>query len=360
MHLVFVDIVYGYGADRPEADAPLGGTTSAVCFLARELVKAGHRCTFFNTIKEPQTSHGIEAQPLDRLIAVLADPDISAVIFCGRWKAEMVNVVRQATRAPLLAWMHESTFHPKLVPVADAFDGIVFVSEWQQRINQSQVPKHWKQAVLRNAMNPAAENAGDHAKASPPLLIYAGGAARGVFHLPPILEKLGQLQKNFDVEIYCNTNPSGDATQDEKYISFLRSLPHIKHVGMVGQRKLIERMKVASVFISPNPWPETSCIALIEAMACGLSSIITNRAALPETASGFARVIAIEDIDHPMRFDMPVPHELFAGAVSDAMNDLGTDDDIKKRSKQVAYFNAHYQWKQRVEAWLDFVKSFTA
>ena len=45
----------------------------------------------------------------------------------------------------------------------------------------------------------------------------------------------------------------------------------------------------------------------------------TNRAVLPETGEGFAQHIPIEDADNPMRFDMPMPYELFAEAIDTTM-----------------------------------------
>ena len=76
MHLAFVDIVYDYTADRPDSDAPLGGTTSAICFLARELVKLGVFCTFFNKIAKPGEAHGIPSLPLEALIDERANPKL--------------------------------------------------------------------------------------------------------------------------------------------------------------------------------------------------------------------------------------------------------------------------------------------
>jgi len=365
MRLAFVDITYGYAADRPEAVEALGGTTSAVCFLARELVKTGVDCSFFNKIDAPRTVHGIPALPLQALADAVHDPSYSAFIFCGRWMEDMVRLIKGSTKAPLIAWMHESTFNPKLVPMLDEFNAIAFVSEWQQRINQPFVKPHWKQIVARNAMNPLAANMFSpaekicDAKIKPPILFYAGSFPRGAFHLPKVLERLRAAQSDFSVEVFCNINPSNHEESDAKYIAWMRSLPGITHVGMVGQTELVRRMKTAAFMMAPNPWPETSCIAMIECMAAGLSVITTNRAALPETTSGFARQVAIEDADHSLRFDAPIDYVKFAAVVDEAMREWVQQPDVteQKLRKQVDYFNAHYQWSQRVAPWVEFVKS---
>jgi glycosyltransferase involved in cell wall biosynthesis len=365
MHLAFIDIAYGYKADRPDTDEPLGGTTSAICFLARELVKAGVSCSFFNKIKESQTAHGIPAHPLDQLMPALASTPFTAVIFCGRWIEGMVQLIHEATSAPLIAWMHESTFNPQLVPALDIFDAIAFVSEWQKRVNQVYVKPHWKQVVLRNAMNPKAatlfSDAGSilEAKTKPPVLLYAGSFARGAFHLPKILDFLQPKHQDFTLEIFSNTDPSKDPAKDALYIDWLRKRPHITHVGMVGQNTLLDRMKRATLLLAPNPWPETSCITLIEAMASGLDALTTNRAALPETGHGFNRMIPIEDPDHLLRFDMPIDLEAFANLADATLTEWQEKPALveARLRTQVQYFHDHYQWKNRVQPWVQFIES---
>jgi glycosyltransferase involved in cell wall biosynthesis len=361
LHLAFIDVSYGYTAD------PLGGTTSAVCFLARELVKAGVACTFFNTIDRPRMAYDILSLPLKALADARSDPSISAFIFCGRWLEGLVQLVRESTKVPLIAWMHESLFDNELAPASRAFDAVAFVSEWQQRINQALVRQHWKQVVLRNAMNPQAAalfTRGESilaSKTNPQILLYAGVFQRGAFHIPKLLDCLRPQQGEFSVEIYCNTNPSNDAASDTAYISWLRGLPNIHHVGMVGQSELVHRMKAASVMLAPNLWPETSCIAMIESMAAGMSVVTTNRAALPETAAGFAHLIPVTDIDHPASFDSPLPYESFANAVSKAMNTIRIHPETEAILRtQVDYFLARYQWAQRVAPWLDFIQSLSS
>src|ERR1700742_3708392 len=207
MHLAFVDIVYDYTADRPDTAAALGGTTSAVCFLARELVKTGVECTFFNKIKTPGEAHGIPSLPLEALIDERANPKYSAFIFCGRWSDWLVGHIREQAKAPFIVWMQESLFAPPLTPAMQAFDAIVFNSEWQKKINQRHVMPHWKQTVIRNAMNPRFANLyapGESilgAKAKPPVLLYAGVTPRGAFHLPKILDHLRPKGTDFSMEI---------------------------------------------------------------------------------------------------------------------------------------------------------------
>jgi len=364
MRLAFIDFVYFYDAARPEVDEPLGGTTSAICFLAREMVKTGIACTFFNRVPAPQEAHGIKSLPLQALSEELGKTPYDAYIFCGRWTAELVGLVRVHTKAPLIAWMHESLFAPPMTPALESFDGVVYVSEWQKKTNQPAARPKWRQTVIRNAMNPALRGIRESvwtAKEKPPVLLFAGSFARGAFHVPPLLDKIRAKRTDFSVEMYCNLNPSRDAEKDAAYIEWLRGQSNIAHVGMVGQLKLIERMQRASVMLMPNPWPETSCISLIEGMAAGLDVVLSDRAALPETASYYGRQIPIDLRDDPLRFDMAIDYDAFAEAVLEAMA-ARERDPLKLEAKlreQVGYFQKNYQWEQRVAPWVTFIKNLS-
>ena len=239
MRLAFIDFIYHYDAARPDSDEPLGGTTSAICFVARELVKNGAACTFFNRVSQPRQAHGIASLPLQALGHEIERGGFDAYIFCGRWTAELVNLVRAHTKAPLIAWAHESAFRAPMTPALEAFDGVVFVSEWQQRVNQTVVKPHWKQIVIRNAMNPAVATSFPSggkilpSKQVPPIMLFAGSFARGAFHIPPLLDKVRQQRNDFTVEMFCNLDPSRDVEKDTTYINWIRGLPNITHVGMV-------------------------------------------------------------------------------------------------------------------------------
>ncbi len=363
MRLAFIDFIYGYDAARPDASEPLGGTTSAACFLARAMVNAGIECDFFNRIDAPREAFGIESHPLQSLSEKIADDAFDAYIFCGRWTADLVGLMRKNTKKPLIAWMHESAFAEPMTPALEAFDGVVFVSEWQRRINAASIKEHWACAVIRNAMNPAAQDLFQEgesvlaAKTKPPVLLYAGGFARGAFHIPLLLDEIRKVRSDFSVEVYCNLNPSRDAASDAAYIEWFKSRPNVAHVGMVGQRELIGRMKKAAVMIAPNPWPETSCIAMIEGLASGCDTVATARAALPETASGFARLVPIELQDEPKRFDMPLDLKKFAGEVLAALQERDEKpEEVESRlRRQINYFRDNYRWSQRVEPWVTFI-----
>jgi len=363
VHIAFVDITYGYTADRPELDEPLGGTTSAVCFLAQALQKAGVTCTIFNKVTAEAVAHGIRSLPLEALTEERHSPVYSAFVFCGRWADWLVAHIAEATRAPLIAWMHESQFGGELVPPLPQFKGIVFVSDWQARVNQAFVGVGQKTAVIRNAMGgryeamfppdvPITAN-------KKPLAVYIGSTPRGLVHLPALWPLLQAACPTLELQIYSNPDLiSRNPAEGAAFAEHLRAMPNVTHVGMVGQPTLAEALRHASFYLAPNPYPETSCIALIESMAAGLCCITTNRAALPETAHGYSTLFPIAEADDPLVFTQPLDVSAFAQKALTVIQDrLAQPQQWEEKLRtQISYFQAHYCWSERVHPWLDFLK----
>lgn len=363
MHIAFVDIAYGYTVDRPEADAPLGGTTSALCFLARALKEAGHNCTIFNKIETPGTAFGIESLPLEALTEARYNSIYDAFIFCGRWTDWLVQLIAEATSAPLIAWMHESCFGGDLVPPLPQFNGIAFVSAWQAGINRPFLLPLQRSAVLRNAMGPF------YATMFPPgtpifavknpEAVYIGATPRGLLHLPAIWPLIHTSCPELTLQIYANPAPSRDTELNARFAAQLRAMPGVTHVGMVGQPRLAEALRQASLYFGPNPYPETSCIALIESMASGLCCVTTARAALPETAHGYATLLSVAAPDDPQLSTDPFDHNAFAHAAIDIVRDRWESPQKweQKLRAQVTYFQTHYLWRDRVTPWVEFITS---
>ena len=62
--------------------------------------------------------------------------------------------------------------------------------------------------------------------------------------------------------------------------------PAITYHGAKSNAEVREALKESHIFAFPSIWPETSCLAMIEAMASGTHVVHSNLGALPETSGG--------------------------------------------------------------------------
>lgn len=363
LKIAIIDIAASYAADAP-LKGPLGGTQAAVCYLAAALAARGHAITLINQNREPTNVLGVQNMPPEKLDEQGACDSFDVLVFNGRWTEKMVRVLSKKTRAPFIGWMHEAAFNDPWCLPLPFFHSIVFVSAWQHRLNAPLLPKDTRGVVHKNAVAPFFHGMFPHGqsisahKTAPPHIAYCGSSKRGLFYLPALLPALYAARPDLRFSIFSECVVGTSETENEGLRASLAALPGVVWVGGLPQHELAQQLAHASYFISPNHYPETFCIALAEAMAAGCVPIITARAALPDTAAGFATLVPVENADSPDYLVDGLDLGAFLNATLNtiaAHEALAADDKEKKLRMQVDFTNAHYCWDTRAaewEAWL--------
>jgi hypothetical protein len=88
-------------------------------------------------------------------------------------------------------------------------------------------------------------------------------------------------------------------------------------------------------------------------MAAGLHPIITRRAALPETAAGFASMAPFDQPDHPDWLPRGLDVLQF---IETAIAAIGQSHKAQ-RDTQMAFARAEYDWAKHAKSWLDYLKA---
>jgi glycosyltransferase involved in cell wall biosynthesis len=156
-------------------------------------------------------------------------------------------------------------------------------------------------SVHRNAIAPCFEGLFSgrdelaRAKGSQLTLCYTSTPFRG---LDVLLSAFPEVQVEFpeaELEVFSSMKVY---QQDEPGDAFAplydrcRATPSVHYAGSVPQPRLAEELKAASILAYPNTFAETSCIAVMEAMAAGLFVVTTDLGALPETTMGFGALVS--------------------------------------------------------------------
>jgi glycosyltransferase involved in cell wall biosynthesis len=359
LSIAFIDIATAYNAATPYAQA-LGGTQAAVCYLSAELAKAGARVTLINQNRTAGEKLGVHHLPPEALDDDKILGNFSHLVLNGRWTDKLTRSLKKRASAPLIGYMHEACFQDPYILPCTEFSGFVFVSDWQRNLNLPRVPEQAKTEVIPNGIAPAFRALEGEKQARDFTAIYAGSSKRGLLFLPEIIPLLHRAHPGLRFEIYNDGVIGTDEKANEDFRARLKVLPAISHVGAVDQDTLAERMARGTFLLSPNTYPETFCIVLAEAMSAGLFCITTARAALPDTAGGFAPLMEVEGKDDPTWLAQGLNPEDFADFAAQEITRWMEKPEAEKdrhRQAQAAFARTRYDWKQHAKRWQIFLES---
>lgn len=365
MRLAFIDaIAWDYNVHTPY-EAPLGGSQSALCYLASHLAASNHQIWLINNGTAQGKFDGVEHLNLPKVGAEHLDSlglDACIVLNDSRIGREVRDLV--GARVPIILWVHADTHARSTAPlkdeiVAGRFDAFVFVSEWQrQRYLMSFGLTPGRTRVLRNAVAPVFEHRLDDGQCilptmrEPPVLVYTSPPTRGLSLLVEAWPEIRRHAQNARLKVFSSMGVHRAPESDEliDLYACCRTTPGIEYVGSVSQSALAREMKGAAIFAYPTAVAETSCIAALEAMASGAVVITSDYGALSETTNGFGRLICA-DAD-PSRY-----LARFVTAVHLALDQIAERDPRLERNlrAQVAFINDRYTWRQRAQDWIDWL-----
>ena len=338
------------GRTRPPRERGLGGTESAIVYLAEALARLGHRVVVLNHCETPTEYQGVEYARWETLATrALADrPDV--LVGVRYWQ-----LIGRARLAPLqLLWTGDAFDQPFLEGLADPaaraqIDFLMLQSDWQASTFQAAfgLPS-WR--ILRTRLGPAAT--ADTA-AQPPApgrrprkLAYASTPFRGLDVLLEAFPAIRAACPDAELDVFSSMGVYGlSAAEDEKQFGALyakASQPGVNLVGSLPQPELARRLEQVRVLAYPNHFAETFCIAAIEAQAAGCAVVTSTLGALPETV-GEGGVCIAEQPGTPA----------FQKAFVDECVRLLTDEDAWHRTSERAIERAWgtYGWPVIAAGW---------
>lgn len=290
----FIDSI-PFGPGEIDGTKSLGGSESACVGLARALQARGHRVHIFTTqLAEdaPRVDQvGVNWHPASALL------DITRVIEWDVFVAlRMPMIFASDIRARLrVLWnqdlMNTESYKKAVMANAFAIDRIAYVSAYHRQQWEGWLPElkpfGW---VTKNGFDPAHVPA-DAAK-DPNRIIHISRPERG---LGPLLEMWPAFRaKHPDAVLQvCRYSSMYDAQGwgavcaafDRRLAAIHAEVGGIEFLGELGKPALYRAIAEAAVMWYPGvpDFAETSCIAAIEAQACGTPFVGSYKGALPET-----------------------------------------------------------------------------
>jgi glycosyltransferase involved in cell wall biosynthesis len=270
----------------------LGGTESAIIYLAEALARRGHRVVVLNNCGEPGLFGGVEYARWETLpTRCLADrPDV--VVGVRFWQS-----IGKARFAPLqIFWTGDAFDQPFVEQLGDRqaraeIDFFMLQSDWQAETFQTHhgVPA-WQ--IVRTKLGFAASTVDPPAAPSRPVararkLAYASTPFRGLDVLLDLFPCIRAACPDATLDVFSSMQVYGMSAADDRrqFAAVYRKAkqPGVNLLGSLPQIELAERLAESRILAYPNHYAETFCIAAIEAQAAGCAVVTSAFGALAET-----------------------------------------------------------------------------
>ncbi len=350
-------------------ESPLGGSESAMCYLAEALASRGHEVSLFVHSDMSGVIRGVRHIPIKK-ISGKDFKGIDVVVIQNTPEAGKQIKMLSGKKTKIVLWMEHAADQPAVeclddISVIDLFDSIVFVSFWQMREFLRNFDIDSKECfILRNAVSPVFEKMfgeGERIfekKMSPPVLAYASTPFRGLDRLLGIFPVVREAIPDVRLEVFSSlavyqTDEETDKKNYGELYDLCQKTDGVELVGSLSQTQLAYRLKPVSIYVYPNTFPETACTSVMEAMAAGCRVITSNLGALPETTAGFGVTVdfALEREEFERKFAL----EIITMLREYQSGEYQKIDDLL--SRQVYFTNNAYTWQKRAEEWEFFVQN---
>lgn len=319
----------------------LGGSETAGLSMAKALAKQGHNVILFcNTTDTGKKADDVIYMPLDSFHSFVTTSPIDIVI--GQRMPELF-AVKMTSKLNIL-WCHDLA----MLRNADKFKSVLWNVDKVMTVSQYMTDQYKEVYGLPDELFWTTRNGIDLAMidrmfGDNPLmtrkskqLVYASRPERGMdVLLESIMPKLWERDSEITLKVcgYDNTTPEMKPFHDYLHGLIAQSGGRVEWVGNLTKEQLYKLYAESTVYVYPTPSPrakefcEVSCITAMEAMACGLPFITSNRGALPETLDKDATIIVEGD---PWTEDY---QNAFVDAVMKVVSPSIINEDIEENRK---------------------------
>jgi len=274
---------------RTPFERSLGGSESAMVFMARELARRGHRVRVYCRCERPGEYDGVAYHDLTEFGEFVETGDCDVFACCRHLRGLTAPIRSKAN----VLWNHDVMVKPvagHVMSLMYKLDRLFVLSQFQKQQFQRQldVPDE-RYLVTRNGVDLAlVDESIAGVERDPNRLMYTSRPERGLDVLLTMWPEMKQRRPELRLAIAHYENPGADAQMAE-YIGTLRrvaeQLPEVEFLGPLSKKDLYREVAGSALVVYPAAFPEVSCISMIEAAACGTPVVTSRYCALKETVA---------------------------------------------------------------------------
>ena len=327
---------------------PLGGSESSIVYMARELRRQGHDVTVYCKTPEVSVAPGYlhyyqffsdyTSMPWDVVISFRSfDP-----FLLGRVAPRMIYWTGDASDQEVLKHFE----HPAL---QENVDLVFCVSEWHRRsfIEKFHLPSE-KVVATRNGFCP--ELISDASPREWTRCAYSSTPFRGLEILLKIFPQMRASFPHLCLDVFSSMKVYGWKSEDDqkefRSIYEAAKQPGVQWHSSVPQPALLQSLGKTGLFLYPNTFDETSCIAAIEAQASGCVVVTSAKAGLNETVQNGKTGICLPGDPVSENYQRE-----FVSTVGSLLRNPDRMLEISDAAKQRAF--DLYTWGRIASEWID-------
>jgi hypothetical protein len=253
-----------------------------------------------------------------------------------------INVLKDYDKE-IIIWMHNTVvqFHPAVKEllydedISKKIKYIICVSEYHKNVVLSELPESYanKIVVIPNAIEPLNPLPNKFTSVDKVKIIHASSPDRGMVQL---LSSLRYVEEDFELNIYNNFYPE---TENNLHPLLLND-PRVNFYGKTPRKIVYKAFEESHIHAYPSSYPETSCLAQMEALSAGCLSVYTDLGALAETSLGYGDMVTAG-----------IKPSEFAKYLSMAIKKIKMGFDS---GNQVSDINATFSWEAAKQNWINF------
>lgn len=323
--------------DPDSVNGGITGSEEAVIYMSKALADLGYHVTVLGYPPSGSKHTGKDANP--RFVPLSHMPnkpfDI-AISWRMPWKGKEI---RKRGASKVYLWPHDTYHSPLTKEQIMAFDGVLWISNWQREDWCSFNPffAHFK-PIFGNGL-PQDQFPEVVVRNNPYSCIYGSNYARG---LEILLDNWPEVKKEFPeatLDIYYGWEHWGLLTPEQEQkmrgqVADLAPLGVVEH-GLVSHEELTKAYANASFWTYPCICPEVFCITAIRAQSSGAIPVIIQGSGLKETVRHGYFCESAEDY-------LP----LLLKAMSDAKG-----VEVEKRKRMRDFILENYTWEGLALQW---------
>lgn len=344
MRIVFYPAQAGkvWTGDTLEKES-LGGSETAVIYIARELAKLGHEVIVFSR-GEPGLYDDVLYLPFEEARNFLRMTPID-VLICSRDPLPLIWASHARKR---ILWFHDL---PQMTqyPQADAY---VCVGSWQAAhyIQKSQVPQE-RTLVIGNGVDTQLFTSPATISEKTPeetvAFAWTSNPERGLFNAVEVMQRVRREYPHAELHVFGRNTIYG--WQDgHEHVFYPKDMTGVVLHHSMTKAGLAECLGAMDMWLYPTWWPETYCIAALEAMAAGLPVVASAFGALTETCE--SQVL----ISGSAREEREAHLEHMTDTVLSLLGNPTWRTELGRKGREVA---EHSTWATRALQWDSLIKA---